>query len=69
MRTMWIVIGAVLLLGLVSIWYVTRRDRARTTSGEDAAAARIATAEQERHAAERHGAQGGAWQRGQQGPG
>ncbi|WP_141714779.1 hypothetical protein [Micromonospora mirobrigensis] len=69
MRTIWIVLGVVVLLGLMSIWYVARRDRARTTSGEDTAATRAATAEQERHAAERHGAQGGVWQRGQQGPG
>ncbi|MEV0157173.1 hypothetical protein AB0H57_26075 [Micromonospora sp. NPDC050686] len=63
MRTVWIVLGVLVLLGAASFWYVARRDRARLSSAEDTAAARDARAEQEGHAAGRHGIQGEVWQR------
>ncbi|SCG57108.1 hypothetical protein [Micromonospora humi] len=47
---------------------VGRRDRRRLSSPEDAAAAQAARADQGRHAAERHGAQGEVWRNGQNSP-
>ncbi|WP_139307158.1 hypothetical protein [Micromonospora pattaloongensis] len=58
-----LVVFVVLLIAAFVI--VAWRDRKRLSSPEDSAAARDATSTQERYAAERHGAQGEVWRRGQ----
>ncbi|MBQ1071927.1 hypothetical protein KBX06_01915 [Micromonospora sp. C31] len=65
MTTVLVFLGAVVALTVAVFVVVGWRDRRRSTSAEDAAAARAATSVQERYAAERHGVQGEVWRSGQ----
>ncbi len=65
MMTVAVLVGAIAALGSAGIGYVAWRDRRRLSSPDDSAAGRIAAAQAERAAAERHGAQGLSWQEGQ----
>ncbi|NBE80674.1 hypothetical protein [Micromonospora rubida] len=65
MTTVMIVFGSALALAVAAFVVVAWRDRRRQSTPEDSAAAREAASTQERYAAERHGAQGEVWQRGQ----
>ncbi|WP_405104753.1 hypothetical protein OG559_16245 [Micromonospora sp. NBC_01405] len=65
MTTVMVVFGSALVLVGIAFIVVALRDRRRQSTPEDSAAAREAASTQERYAAERHGAQGEVWQRGQ----
>ncbi|MET8084603.1 hypothetical protein [Micromonospora sp. NPDC005237] len=56
---------ALVVLLIAAFIFVAWRDRRRLSTPEDSAAGRDATSAQERHAAERHAAQGEVWRRGQ----
>ncbi|MFF0230594.1 hypothetical protein [Micromonospora sp. NPDC005254] len=65
MTSLAVSLGAVVVLLIAAFVFVAWRDRKRLSSPEDSAAGRDARSAQERHAAERHGAQGEVWRRGQ----
>ncbi|WP_128763505.1 hypothetical protein [Micromonospora sp. MW-13] len=65
MTTVMVFLGAAVALAVAAFVLVSWRDRRRQSGPEDSAAAREAASTQERYAAERHGAQGEVWQRGQ----
>ncbi|MFI1193240.1 hypothetical protein ACH4T9_08265 [Micromonospora sp. NPDC020750] len=65
MTTVMVIFGSALALAVAAFVVVAWRDRRRQSTPEDSAAAREAASTQERYAAERHGAQGEVWQRGQ----
>ncbi|MFC4017305.1 hypothetical protein ACFOW4_05025 [Micromonospora sp. GCM10011542] len=67
MTTLWVVVGAFVVLGIASFGYVAWRDRRRQSSADDSTAARDARSVQERYAAERHAQQGDTWLRGRDG--
>jgi FtsZ-interacting cell division protein ZipA len=64
MTTVWAILIIVAVLLVASLVYVGWRDRRRLSSADDQAASRTAASEAERHAAERHGQQGGVWDHG-----
>ncbi|MEU7928096.1 hypothetical protein [Micromonospora sp. NPDC049801] len=65
MTSLVVSLGALVVLLVAAFVFVGWRDRKRLSSPEDSAAGRDARSAQERHAAERHGAQGDVWRRGQ----
>ncbi|MEU7779958.1 hypothetical protein ACX27O_11085 [Micromonospora sp. SD19] len=67
MTVVWVVVGAfVLVVG--AAWAAVVR-RGRVDSADDPAAGREARGRQHRYEAERHGDQGGTWQRGRESSG
>ncbi|MET7868060.1 hypothetical protein [Micromonospora taraxaci] len=67
MATVLVVVGVFVLVAVAAIGVVLRRGRSAV--GDDSAAGRDARARQQRYEAERHGDQGGTWQRGRESSG
>ncbi|MEU7655689.1 hypothetical protein AB0C44_25895 [Micromonospora taraxaci] len=66
MATVWVVVGVFVVVAGLAAGVVRRRGRSAV---DDRAAGRDARARQQRYEAERHGDQGGTWQRGRESSG
>ncbi|MBM0239496.1 hypothetical protein JNW88_24340 [Micromonospora sp. ATA32] len=68
MTMVWVVLGVVAVLVVVTVGYVGWRDRQRAKVADDDVAERSALSRKHRYEIERHASQGTAWNRGGHGP-